>query len=214
MAKRFDPDAALEAALQAFWARGYAATSAQDLVEAMGINRGSWYATFGSKADLYRRALRRYCRRDLDAWRDRLAGDEPFADAVRQILEHNVEQLVADPDRRGCMLANAAAEVRPGQEGDEEVAAALDALHEVFAAAAAAAVDRGELAPATDPEAVAAYLVVAIHGFRLAGKARPDARRLRAAVDGIVAGLRATTAAPVAVAVGDDAHVVVGRAGG
>jgi TetR/AcrR family transcriptional repressor of nem operon len=208
VAKRFDPDAALEAALEAFWTRGYAATSAQDLVDAMGINRGSWYATFGGKADLYRRALQRYCRRDADAWRERLSGDVPFPDAVRRVLEHDVEQLVADPQRRGCMLANAAAELRPGQEGAEEVAAALDELHAVFAAAAAAAVERGELAPTADPDAVAAYLVVAIHGFRSAGKARPDARRLRAAVDGIVAGLRAT-AAPAGVAVGDDA-----RAGG
>src|SRR4028119_610074 len=52
--KRFDPEQALQAAMQVFWTRGYEQASAQELVEAMRVNRGSWYATFGSKADLYR----------------------------------------------------------------------------------------------------------------------------------------------------------------
>jgi TetR/AcrR family transcriptional repressor of nem operon len=113
-----------------------------------------------------------------------------LVEVIRRVLERNIEQLVADPGRRGCMLANAAAEVRPGQEGAEEVAGAMDELYGLLAAAAAAAVERGELAPHTDPDAVAAFLVVAIQGFRLAGKARPDARGLHAAVEGILAGLR------------------------
>jgi TetR/AcrR family transcriptional repressor of nem operon len=62
--KRFDPDAALARARDVFWAKGYAGTSAQDLVDAMGINRGSLYGTFGSKRLLYERALDLYLERD------------------------------------------------------------------------------------------------------------------------------------------------------
>jgi len=40
-----------------FWAEGYEATSMQDLVEAMGINRGSLYGTFGGKRALFLAAL-------------------------------------------------------------------------------------------------------------------------------------------------------------
>ncbi len=43
--KQFDTDEALAKAMHAFWARGYEATSMQDLVDCMGVNRGSLYAT-------------------------------------------------------------------------------------------------------------------------------------------------------------------------
>ena len=58
--KAFDPDAALQQAMQVFWERGYEATSVQDLVQGMGINRFSLYSTFGGKHQLFVTALERY----------------------------------------------------------------------------------------------------------------------------------------------------------
>ncbi|MCE7002789.1 TetR/AcrR family transcriptional regulator [Kibdelosporangium philippinense] len=61
--KEFDPDAVLRSALNLFWRKGYEATSIQDLVDHLGIGRASMYATFGTKHDLYLRALDLYCER-------------------------------------------------------------------------------------------------------------------------------------------------------
>src|SRR5271154_2908835 len=58
--RTFDTDEALEAAMRLFWQRGYEATSMQDLVEALGINRASLYGTFGDKAQLFEAAMKRY----------------------------------------------------------------------------------------------------------------------------------------------------------
>ncbi len=58
--KEFDPDQALDRAMELFWRKGYEATSVQDLVEHMGINRFSLYDTFGSKHELFMAALDRY----------------------------------------------------------------------------------------------------------------------------------------------------------
>jgi TetR/AcrR family transcriptional repressor of nem operon len=63
--KEFDPEAALRAALELFWRRGYEATSMSDLVEHLGIGRASIYATFGNKHDLYLKALESYDRSGL-----------------------------------------------------------------------------------------------------------------------------------------------------
>ena len=54
-AKSFKTDEALTKAMNAFWARGYEATSMQDLVDCMGIGRGSLYAAFGDKRRLFLR---------------------------------------------------------------------------------------------------------------------------------------------------------------
>ncbi len=58
--KEFDPEAALQTALELFWRRGFVATSTADLVEHLGIGRASIYATFGNKHELYLKALQRY----------------------------------------------------------------------------------------------------------------------------------------------------------
>ena len=55
--KQFDRDEALGRALEVFWAKGFEATSMQDLVDHMGINRASMYDTFGNKHALFSRAV-------------------------------------------------------------------------------------------------------------------------------------------------------------
>ena len=49
----FNEDDVLDKAVNVFWAKGYEAASIQDLVDAMGIQRGSLYATFGGKQPLF-----------------------------------------------------------------------------------------------------------------------------------------------------------------
>jgi len=58
--REFDVDAALERAMQVFWAKGYESTSLDDLCEATGLGRSSLYAAFGDKHGLCLRALDRY----------------------------------------------------------------------------------------------------------------------------------------------------------
>src|ERR1700744_2545866 len=58
--REFDLDDAVNAALHVFWRKGYEGTSLTDLTEALGINRPSLYAAFGSKEQLFLRAIERY----------------------------------------------------------------------------------------------------------------------------------------------------------
>ncbi|WP_394848031.1 TetR/AcrR family transcriptional regulator [Pendulispora brunnea] len=56
----FDRRAALEAALDLFWRRGYDATSVAELTAAMKVTPPSLYAAFGSKKDLFLEAVSLY----------------------------------------------------------------------------------------------------------------------------------------------------------
>lgn len=58
--REFDRSEALDRAMQVFWAKGFAATSTDDLVQAMGIGRQSLYNAFGDKRRLYLEALDAY----------------------------------------------------------------------------------------------------------------------------------------------------------
>lgn len=56
--RAYDPGAALKAARDMFWLKGYAATSLDDIVGATGMNRPSLYAAFGDKEAIYLAALK------------------------------------------------------------------------------------------------------------------------------------------------------------
>src|SRR6202034_3270629 len=58
--REFDRDAALQAAMLLFWRKGFAATSMNDLCDAMGVRSPSLYAAFGSKEALYLEAIEHY----------------------------------------------------------------------------------------------------------------------------------------------------------
>ncbi|MEV7010170.1 TetR family transcriptional regulator [Streptosporangium sp. NPDC051022] len=178
--KEFDPDAALQAALELFWERGYEATSMSDLVEHLGVGRASLYATFGSKHDLYVKALRRYGENRDPSPVEMLSQPGPALPAVRGLVEFYTEDAIRDRRRRGCMIVNAAGEMLPG---DEKVAGIVDAnwtaLETALTSALIRARAQGELAADRDPRALARFLLVFLQGLRLTSKGTPDAARLR-----------------------------------
>jgi len=57
----YDPDVAIDRAVDLFWTRGYQALSVDDIVRETGLNRHSLYARFGNKFGLLQAALDRYC---------------------------------------------------------------------------------------------------------------------------------------------------------
>src|SRR5579863_7556709 len=99
--RAFDPDKALEAALQVFWRKGYEGTALSDLTAAMGINRPSIYATFGNKEALFRKVLDRYSERMTNYMGEALK--EPTARAVAERLMAGTADLLSCPaNPKGC----------------------------------------------------------------------------------------------------------------
>ena len=156
------------------------ATSAQNLVDAMGINRGSIYATFGSKRELYLRALERYLERDRATLTALLKAGPDLRASLGRLLSSYAERLVADPERKGCFFVNACAELGPGDDLlARRLQAEIDGQQDLLRGAIKAAQARGELSDSSDPDSLASFLVGAIHGLRTVGKVTGDRERLQ-----------------------------------
>jgi TetR/AcrR family transcriptional regulator, transcriptional repressor for nem operon len=108
--KAFDREVALEKAMYAFWRRGYEATSMQDLVDAMGINRQSLYDTFGDKHELYLEALEHYRCGEATTFTAPLSEPKPLRQRLEKMFDFLIEEAVSDKDRKGCFIANATLE--------------------------------------------------------------------------------------------------------
>src|SRR4051812_27330446 len=89
--REFDTDAALDGAIGVFREHGFEGSSAQMLVDAMGIGRQSLYATFGDKWQLYRSAVRRYVMGECAAHFEALRGGGRAIDGINAMRRGVVE---------------------------------------------------------------------------------------------------------------------------
>lgn len=178
--KEFDPDAVLRAAMDLFWRNGYEATSMQDLVDHLGIGRGSIYATFGGKHDLYLLALDRYAEESGDRTLELLSQPGPALPAVRAIIEGCLTEALTD--HKGCFVTNTAVECPDDRLSARRVESAWDGLETTIAGTLVRARAQGELPADKDPRALARFLVTLMQGLKVMAKV-PDERRMRDAVD-------------------------------
>lgn len=165
--REFDIDEALEKAMQLFWTRGYEATSMTDLTEAMGLNKGSLYAAFGSKHDLFVSAIRRYLAVDRSVFLANFDEGRSLKDAIRIHLTEYVGTFhkgVLVP--RGCLAVNSLAELAAH---DEEVALLINRHIQSAIAFLTTRIkkeqEEGSIRPDKDPRALAELIVVAELGL-------------------------------------------------
>ena len=173
--KEFEPDRALDSAMDLFWCQGYEATSVHDLLAEMGIGRGSMYDTFGDKHTLFLAALDRFEETRASRADEILASSASAVEGIRRLFETTIEGLVSYEPRRGCLLANTAVELAPH---DEEVAGRISRYvrrtEDAFERALVRGRAAGEVPANKDPKALARFLVSTLHGVRVLARAGVD----------------------------------------
>ncbi|MEU1469397.1 TetR/AcrR family transcriptional regulator [Streptomyces sp. NPDC005761] len=183
--KEFDPDAALQSALELFWRQGYEATSVADLVDHLGIGRASIYATFGNKHELYLKAMDRYSEGRDPLLLTELSQPGPALPAVRAVVRRFASEATS-PDSRlnGCLITNTAAELTPHDPAaTRRVEVSWEHFETLLQSALVRARAQGELPDDRDPRALARMLLVLMQGVRIVGKASSDPARVRDAAE-------------------------------
>ncbi|MFL9880606.1 TetR family transcriptional regulator [Herbaspirillum rhizosphaerae] len=181
--REFDETAALDAAVQCFWARGYEATSVRDLAESMGITGASLYNAFGDKRALYRRALDRYVEQSFLDRVGRFENQMPPRAAIAAFFNEIIKRSLADKDRKGCMLVNSALEVAPHDpEFQRVVADVLLQVEAFFRRCVAAGQSDGSISSRQSAEDMGRLLLSTLLGIRVLARTRPE----RALLEGLV----------------------------
>ena len=184
----YDPDLALEKAMELFWERGYHGVSVEDIVRATGLNRHSLYARYGSKYGLLQASLGRYREQILQCIRQVLTAPEPPRARIDRLL------ALRDPDgedalwkrmlERGCFALRITAELR---DSHADLASSLDSFGDTLESLLADVIRQGqqlgEFRSDRTPEDLAAVLV---GGFMLPLVYAPAAQRTEAFVSMLV----------------------------
>ncbi len=163
--REFDRDEALDRAVQVFWAQGFERTSLEDLTASMGIQRGSLYAAFGGKHQLFLEALDRYEER---FYRNTLSFLDEGAprEGIRRVFEQVVSECACGGGAKGCFITNTAVALA---EDDPETASRVRSNLRRLEDAFEAALSRAEPSPlgSHDPRALARFLTTSLQGLRV-----------------------------------------------
>jgi len=166
--------------MQVFWAHGYEATSIQDLLQTMGLNRGSHYATFGDKRSLFIRALRHYDAVHRQAWVTALAETGSPRKAITGAFEDVIAAVLETGSRDGCLLINTALELSPNDpEIRGIVGHGLAEKEAFFREMIESGQASGEIARTVAPADTARALLGLFIGLRVLSRSRPEEPLLR-----------------------------------
>jgi len=169
--KTFNEEDVLDKAVEVFWVNGYEATSMQDLVDAMGIQRGSLYAVFGSKQQLFLRSLERYGAVVVKQFLAILESKPSAVESIALFFTQLVEHIVTAGPFRSCLVTNSAIERGLTDTATkQQVVRLLNALEKGFDQSLQRALSNGEISPDLDLTKGAQFLTCSMQGLLVMGK--------------------------------------------
>jgi len=182
--REFEIEEAVRKAMGVFWDHGYHDASLPDLLEGMGLSRGSFYKAFSDKRGVFLRALDVYIDDAIRKTSEMLNSNASPKAAIRDAFSCYAELSSGKEGLRGCFVVLTATEMLPG---DEEVliriARLFRRLQDLFAAAIIRAQALGEVDHSLNERTFARFLVCQIQGMRVLGKAGADRDDMRSVID-------------------------------
>lgn len=182
--KNFIESEILDRALEVFWRKGFNATSMQDLVDHLGINRASLYNTYGNKHTLYLEALKRYRQQKSQSLLIQIRSKQSALHIIKDFLLEAIAQSIQDQDQKGCFIVNAATEMANSdttiqQFFIDDTKTVEKVLNELIIEGQTA----GEIAATHSSEALARFLFNTLTGIKVMAKGNVSEKELNEVVD-------------------------------
>lgn len=168
--REFDVDTALLRARDLFWEHGYEGVSMSDLVETLGIASARIYAAFGSKEELFRRAVSLYEDGEGGFADLALNSSLPLWEAIEQMFTSAVDLYTRRHKRKplGCMVVSSAISCTPQNQAiskwlQEHRRQRTNSIIRRFKLA----VEHRELVETTNPEVMGDLCAMVLHGISI-----------------------------------------------
>ena len=158
--REFNPNKVLQIAIELFWMKGYFDSSVDEVVRRSGVAKYGIYGTFGSKRELFIKALNQYAsdrHRDIQS---PIRKPDASLPEIQQFFKRAVKIITQDEARRGCMIVNTGVELGfKDAEIRDFVANFFQETEEVMGRCLTNAVELGQIQVVPNVSALATYLV-------------------------------------------------------
>lgn len=177
--KLFDENEVLAKAMNLFWKKGYAATSVQDLINHLGINRASLYDTFGDKEQLFKKSFELYRKNNIEGLKQFFDSQKNVRKGFERLFENAIEEAVNDQDRKGCFVVNTTTELVPNDDSIEVILENNKSDFEnMFFEYLQKGKEAGQIKTDKDLKSIAALFYTLYNGLRVVSKVQPNAKNL------------------------------------
>jgi TetR/AcrR family transcriptional repressor of nem operon len=184
--KSYKRDELVGKAVEIFRDHGFSGTSAEMLVQGLGVNRYSLYAEFGNKQGLFDAALKRYDEEVVERNFGPLESPGAGIDEIRALLEFFATASEGPAAGRGCLLCNTAVEFGPDDpSGAGFVQRYFERLSRAFHAALNNARDNGDLRRSVDPRGEADFFTASVLGLFVMLRAKAPPAVIQSAARGV-----------------------------
>jgi len=178
--KAFNQELVLDMALQLFWKKGYFDTSIQDLVDELGINRGSLYDTFGGKKELFYSSFELHLKENIMFLDEFLCSKDNVKDGIHEFFEIVIRTSVKDKKNKGCFIVNTTMELIPSDMKVEEMVTKYRKdLIEIFRKHLEIGKKKGVISKNLDIAIVSSSLYTILTGMRVTAKTTNDSGELQ-----------------------------------
>jgi AcrR family transcriptional regulator len=185
--RSFDRGAALEAAMEVFWHKGFDATSIQDLTAAMDINPPSLYAAFGDKETLYLEAVEFYRVQRGEHIRQVMAEEPTARGAVERAMREAANEFSRRDSPAGCLLtmSTSCSNVSAGVQATlmKKRAMGRERMRERIERGIA----EGDVPASVDAQALAEFIMTVFAGMAMHARDGATRKALNATVDAAMA---------------------------
>ncbi|RUT02821.1 TetR family transcriptional regulator [Dulcicalothrix desertica PCC 7102] len=177
--KEFDREEVLQKALYTFWEKGYDATTLPDLLESMGINRSSFYNSFGDKQTLFREVMSLYYQQIGIKRLAILHKAKSIKQGLWDYFNHNIDVAVAEYNPGGCLLTNTATNLKTiDEQVTKHIVQGVDRLEQALFNLLEKGQQSGEIAPNKDIKAIARLMISVSYGLNIAARIHSDREML------------------------------------
>lgn len=184
--RSFDPQEALDSALQVFWKQGFQGASLQELTQAMGLSKPSLYAAFGDKQALYLKALERYVTLLVTRHAACLDEERDGRRAVEAFLRSLAAMLVDPALPGGCFIINGTADCGGAytpEAVEQALRQALQGSESLLLARLQQAQRDGQLPVGSEVDSLAELFGSLIAGLAVLAKSGAPAAKLTRVID-------------------------------
>ena len=157
--REFDPDQTLQTAIELFWEKGYYDSSVDEVVKRSGVAKYGIYGTFGTKRELFIKALAQYAQDRRSDIQSPIRKPDAALPEIRAFFKQ-IPGIVTSKDKtRGCLICNTGVEVG---KRDEEIFAFVDSFFKdvakVMKSCLQRALDKGQINDRKDISSLAIFL--------------------------------------------------------
>lgn len=169
----FNREKVIQDVMELFWRKGYNGTSMQDLVDVTGLNRSSFYNSFGDKFSLFEESVKHYQKRQNELLEESFTQASSPKDAIVSLFK-GISEDIMNGDQNGCMITSCTTELSKEEPRVKDfLVENKDRVVNSFASLIQEAQKKGEIDPNKDHHTLALYLFSSLQGLRVTSMIEP-----------------------------------------